>query len=89
MNRFEQRAVQQRRAALRSSMTLWTAALSLVVVILLIMGLRGSAPSSFFSKVTIGVAILLLVLRQVSRRLRAKGTPRAAQPDPKSTLKLS
>jgi hypothetical protein len=34
------------------------------------------------------LAILLLVFRQLSRRLKTKG-PRAAQPDPKSTIKLS
>jgi hypothetical protein len=33
------------------------------------------------------VAILLLILRQLNRWLRGK-SPRAAQPDPKSTLKL-
>jgi len=67
---------------------LWTAGIALVVVILLILGLSSSASPRFFSRAAIGVAILLLLVRQVGRRLRTKG-PRAAQPDPKSTLKLS
>ena len=68
-------------------MSLWTAGLALVVVVFLIIGLNSSAPSGFYKKGAVVVAILLLILRQVSRRLRGKA-PRAAQPDPKSTLKL-
>jgi uncharacterized membrane protein YbjE (DUF340 family) len=89
MRRYEQRAEQQRRVALRSSMTIWTAVIALVVVVALIAGLSGSASSNFFSKGAIGVAVFLLILRQIGRRLRARGAPRAAQPDPKSTLKLN
>jgi hypothetical protein len=88
MNKYEERAERERKAAMRSGMTLWSAGLALVVVIFLILGLSSSAPPSFFSKGAIIVAILLLVLRQLSRRLRTKGSPRAARPDPQSTLKL-
>jgi hypothetical protein len=87
MNKYEQRAEQERKAALRFSLMLWTAGIALVVVLLLILGLSNSAPSGFFSKGAIAAAVLLLVLRQLSRRLRRSG-PRAAQPDPRSTLKL-
>ncbi len=87
MNKYEQRAEQQRKAALRSSMNLGTAGLALVVVVLLIIGLSGSAPHSFYTKAAIVMAVLLLIFRQLTRRLRGK-SPRAAQPDPKSTLKL-
>ena len=87
MNRYEQRAEEQRKAALRFSLMLWTAGIALLVVLLLIVGLSSSAPPRFFSKAAIAAAILLLVLRQLSRRLRG-GRPRAAQPDPRSTLKL-
>ncbi|MBV9407093.1 MAG: hypothetical protein JO211_17225 [Acidobacteriaceae bacterium] len=87
MNRYEQRAEQQRRAALRFSMMIWTAGLALVVVVLLILGLSNSASPHYFSKIAIAAAVLLLILRQVSRRLKGK-TPRAAQPDARSTLKL-
>ena len=87
MNRYEERAEQQRRSALRFSMMIWTAGLALVVVVLMILGLSSSASPRYFSKAAIAVAILLLLFRQVSRRLKGK-TPRAAQPDPRSTLKL-
>ena len=87
MNKYELRAEQQRKAALRFSLMLWTAGIALVVVVLLILGLSSSAPPRFFSKGAIAAAILLLILRQLSRRLRARG-PKAAQPDPQSTLKL-
>jgi hypothetical protein len=87
MNKYELRAEQQRKAALRFSMMLWTAGLALIVVVLAILGLSTSAPRGYFSKTAIALAILLLVLRQVMRRMKGR-TPRAAQPDPKSQLKL-
>jgi hypothetical protein len=85
MNKYEERAERERKAAMRSGMTLWSAGLALVVVIFLILGLSSSAPPSFFSK---GAIIVAILLRQLSRRLRTKGSPRAARPDPQSTLKL-
>jgi Flp pilus assembly protein protease CpaA len=88
MNKYEQRAEQQRRSAMRSSMMMGTAGIALLAVVLLIVGLNNSAPQTFFSRAAVGVAILLLVLRQVSRRLRGKA-PRAAQPDPQSKLNLN
>jgi hypothetical protein len=87
MNKYEQQARQQRTASLRTSMSLWTAGLALLVVVFLIVGLTNSAPSGFFKMGAVVAAILLLILRQLNRRLRGKA-PRAAQPDPKSTLKL-
>jgi CBS domain containing-hemolysin-like protein len=87
MNKYEKRAQSERKAAMRSSTAVWSAGIALVVVVFLILGLSASAPQSFFSKAAVGIAILLLIVRQVSRRLRG-GAPRAAQPDPKSTIKL-
>ena len=87
MNKYEQRAARERQAAIRASMTLWTAGIALIVVLLLIFGLSGSATPQFYSKAAIGLAVLLLVLRQISRRMKGK-RPRAAEPDPRSTLKL-
>jgi hypothetical protein len=87
MNKYENQAKQQRKASLLSSMSLWTAGLALLVVVFLIIGLNGSAPSGFFKIGAVVAAVLLLILRQLSRRLRGT-SPRAAQPDPKSTLKL-
>ncbi|MGA8029455.1 MAG: hypothetical protein WB992_20120 [Bryobacteraceae bacterium] len=87
MNKYEVRAEQQRKGALRFSMMLWTAGLALVVVILMILGLSSSAPRGYFTKAAIGLAIVLLIVRQVTRRMKGKA-PRAAQPDPRSRLKL-
>lgn len=88
MNKYEERAERERKASMRSGMMLWSAGLALIVVVFLIIGLSSSAPPSFFSKGAMIVAILLLILRQLNRRLRAKGSPRSARPDPQSTLKL-
>jgi hypothetical protein len=68
-------------------MNMGTAAVALLVVAFLIYGLNSSAPPRFFSGVAIAAAILLLLLRQLSRRSRA-GKPRSAQPDPRSKLNL-
>jgi uncharacterized membrane protein len=88
MNKYEKRAMAERKAAVRSSMTIWSAGIALIVVVVLIGGLSASAPSNFYKKAAIVVAILLLILRQLARRART-GAPRAAQPDPKSSIKLS
>jgi hypothetical protein len=88
MNKYEEKASRQRQAALRSSMSLWSAGLALLVIALLIVGFRESAPPEYFYKGAAVIAVLMLLLRQVSRRLKTNG-PRAARPDPKSTLKLS
>ena len=69
------------------SLTSPSALLALAAIVLVIIGLSGSASSQFLSRAAIGLAILLLVLRQLSRRLKGR-SPRAAQPDPRSTLKL-
>ena len=46
------------------------------------------APPDYFYKGAIGVAVLMLLLRQISRRLKTTA-PRSSRPDPKSTLKLT
>jgi hypothetical protein len=87
MNKYEQRAEQQRGTAMRSSMMMGTAGLALLAVVLLIIGLNSSAPQAFLSRAAVGLAVLLLILRQVGRRSRGKAA-RAAQPDPQSRLNL-
>ena len=70
-------------------MSLWTGGVALLVVLLLIIGFRNSLlQTNFFKVAAVTLAILLLILRQMTRRLRGK-PPRAAEPDPKSTLKLN
>ena len=87
MNKYEARAERDRRATIRFSMNMWSAALALIVVVVLILGLSTSPPPQFWTKAGIGLAVLLLVFRQIARRARSK-TPRAAQPDPQSKLNL-
>ena len=87
MNKYEERAEQQRKSALRFSMMIWTAGAALIVVVIAIIGLSASAPSTFWSRAAIVLAVLLLVLRQLTRRLRSR-TSHAAQPDPQSRLNL-
>jgi len=88
MNKYVERAEQKRRAGLRFSLSMWTAGLALLVVVLVILGLTSSAGPRLGPGAAIVLAVLLLVFRQLSRRLKTKA-PRAAQPDPKSTIKLS
>jgi hypothetical protein len=88
MNRYERQAERQRGASLRFSMMLWSAGAGLIAIILTILGLTMSAPREFWYKVAIAAAILLLLLRQITRRLRVRN-PRSAQPDPASRLNLN
>ena len=87
MNKYERRAEQQRRPAIKSSQTMGTAAVALLAVVLLIIGMNSAAPKEFLSRAAVGLAVLLLILRQIGRRARGK-VPRAAQPDPQSRLNL-
>ncbi len=70
-----------------STRSLWTAGLALIVVVLVILHLNGGLEPSAYSKVAIGVAVVFLVGRQVSRRSKGKRL-RAAEPDPQSQLHL-
>lgn len=88
MNRHEQRAERQRTASMRFSMMLWSAGAGLIAVILTILALSTSAPRQFWFKIAIAAAVLLLLLRQIARRLRVRN-PRSAQPDPASRLNLN
>jgi hypothetical protein len=69
-------------------MSLWTAILLLVLVLVAIQGLRNAGFELTTPRIIIGIAVALLIFRQITRRLK-RVAPRAAQPDPKSTLKLS
>ena len=87
MNKYEKRAQAERKSVVRTSITLGGAGLALLVVVVLILWLNSSAPEGYFSKVVIGLAIFLLLVRIATRRFKS-GPPKAAQPDPKSVLKL-
>jgi hypothetical protein len=87
MNRFEQSAERERRSSLRLSLLVLSLGGILVVGALALLGYSGGAPQSFWTRAAIGVAILMLVLRQVTRRLKASRT-RAVKPDEQSMLHL-
>lgn len=91
MNKYEERADRDRKSTLRSSLLLGMAGLAIVLLILFVLGASSSAPSGFWSKVGVVVAVLLLILRQMQRQLKRRGAtkkPRAAEPDPQSRLNL-
>ena len=87
MNKYVERAEQRRRAGLRFSLSVWTAGLALLAVVLVILALSSSAAPRLGPAAAIVLAVLLLIFRQLSRRLKTKGS-KAAQPDPKSIIKL-
>jgi hypothetical protein len=87
MNRFEEQTERQRRSSLRMSLVLLTLGGILLVGALAILGYSSGAPQSFWTRAAIGVAILLLILRQVGRRL-GRRRPKAVKPDDQSTLHL-
>lgn len=88
MNKYEARARDERKSVMRSSMSIGTAGVALLVVGFMIVGFRDGAPPEYFYRFGAVGAAVLLILRQVGRRLKTK-VPKSAQPDPKSTLKLS
>jgi hypothetical protein len=73
-------------AAGRGALMIWTSAIALFVVILLIVAFSGST-SRVYSRAAVAAAVVLLLLRLVGRVLKVRSS-RAAQPDPESTLKL-
>ena len=87
MNKYELRAERDRKAALRFSVLLWTAAAGLIIVVLALLGFISAAPTRIWKSAAIVMAILLLAFRQVSRQL-SKKAPRAAEPDARSRLNL-
>ena len=87
MNKYEERAERDHKASMRFSMMMWTAGAALIVVVVIILGLSGSASPHYWSRAGIGLAILLLVFRQISRRMKGK-RPKASMPDPRSKLNL-
>lgn len=91
MNKYEKRADRDRKSTLRSSLLYGMAGIALVLLFLVFLGTSSAAPSGFWQKVAIVVAVVLLILRQMQRQLARKGhnkKSRAAEPDPQSRLNL-
>ena len=72
---------------MKGNLSLMSVGATLIVVILLITGLRYAAPSNYYSRIAIGAAVVLLVLRQLTRRRNGRRS-KAAEPDPRSRLDL-
>lgn len=87
MNKYEKRAQQDRKNALRGAMVAATVGLVLIAIAIMILGLSNSASLAFYQKVAIAIVILLLILRLLSRRLKRKSNG-PSHPDEKSQLKL-
>lgn len=87
MNRFERQAEQTRRASLQSSLLMWSAGGVLVVGALALLGYSSGAPRNFWSRSAVAVAILLLVVRQLGRRLKST-RKNVVKPDQQSMLHL-
>ena len=87
MNRFEKQTERQRRSSLRVSLLLLTLGGILLVGALAILGYSSGAPQAFWTSAAIGVAILLLILRQVGRRLGRRRS-KDVKPDDQSMLHL-
>ena len=87
MNKYEKRAQAERKSVLRWSMSLGGAGLAIIILGVLILWLNSHGPVSYSGKVVVGIAVVLLVLR-VAGRILSRGLPKAAQPDPKSVIKL-
>jgi hypothetical protein len=87
MNRFEQKAERERRSSLRVSLLVLSLGGILLVGAVALLGYSGGAPRSFWTRAAIGIAILMLVLRQVTRRLKSNRA-RPVKPDEQSMLHL-
>lgn len=73
---------------MKSNLNLMSLAAALVVVGLVVLGLTFAAPSRYYSRLGIGAAVVLLVLRQLTRRKKG-AKARTAEPDPESSLHLN
>ena len=89
MNQYEERSKRERKSTLRFSLLMGVVGLGLAGLALAGLGVITAAPQHFWSKAIVIVAVLLLVIRQIMRRLNAQGKSRAAEPDPQSRLKLN
>lgn len=83
----EQRLREQRTSQMKGNLNLMSLGATLLVVVLMILGLSYAAPSNYYSRIAIGAAVVLLVLRQVTRRRRGARS-KAAEPDPQSRIDL-
>jgi 4-hydroxybenzoate polyprenyltransferase len=87
MNRFERQSEQTRRRSLQNSMLLWSTGGILLIAVLALLGYSGGANQEFWKGAAVVVAIFLLIVRQVGRRIKA-GRSKAAKPDDRSMLHL-
>jgi hypothetical protein len=87
MNRFERQSEQTRRRSLQNSMLLWSTGGILLVAVLALLGFSSGANQEFWKGAAIIVAVFLLIVRQVGRRIKINRS-KAAKPDDQSMLHL-
>ena len=87
MQAEKQRGDDKRVLQAKSNLTLMSLAVTIVLVVLVVLGLSYAAPSRYFSRTAIGVIVLLVVLRMMTRRKKGQKA-KAAEPDPQSRLNL-
>lgn len=87
MERSEKLAGRLRAARMRSPGSLWTAGMVLLAIVFAVVGLSSGDPKPLWTRIGVVLAVLLLIFRQVSRRMNGR-VSKAAQPDPESRLKL-
>ena len=87
MNKYEKRAQAERKSVLRSSLSLGGAGLAIIILGVLLLWLSSHGPVTYSGKIVVGLALFLLVFRMIGRILSNR-LPKAAQPDPKSVIKL-
>ena len=74
-------------AQLRPSRLLYTGALLLVAIAVAVVRFTSGSAADMWPKAVIAVAVLLLVFRLLSRRVK-RNIEKASQPDPESRLHL-
>ncbi len=87
MNRFERQSEQTRRRSLQNSMLLWSTGGILLIAVLALLGFSTGANREFWKGAAIVVAVFLLIVRQVGRRIKVSRS-KAAKPDDRSMLHL-
>ena len=87
MNKYERALERDRKSAMRVSVLIGTIGLGFAMLALAALGVIFAAPQRFWWTTIVFLAVVLLVLRQVMRRLSSNGR-KLARPDPESILKL-
>ena len=86
MNKYEQRSLQERKAGMKLSLSIFAGVAVLLFVVLVLTGYIGSIPAQPWEKAALVLAAVVLVFRQLQRFMRRHGKPKT---DPRSELHLN